>query len=368
MLHQSEGKVFTPFNIGTLTIPNRFIRSATFENLEDKDYIPHPDLFTLTKKIAYGECGLIIPGFVFPLDSFKSLKAWEPTLKEIHTKTKSKFFFQLCHRGIKSFPETTKDGIPAGATGYLQGTRDLTNSEIEEIIQKFVVAAKNSQKVGADGIQLHAAHGFLISAFLSPFMNRRNDKWGGSDENRLRFLYEISGAIRSAIPNFPISIKINGDDCVRDKDGYSGMKPSLCGYYVKKLTDSKLVDMVEISCGIENVLDTRNIPYGKNKGEPFEFNGFEYFDGYNQPYASVVRRMAPDAVLAIVGGLRRFVQMEAMIENDECDFISLCRPFIRNPNIVKDFRTEKTKMSDCISCGGCLFTMRDGPVHCVRNK
>ena len=69
--------------------------------------------------------------------------------------------------------------------------RDLTYTEIEEIIQNFVTAAKNSQKVGADGIQLHGAHGFLISAFLSPFMNRRTDKWGGKDENRLRFLYEI---------------------------------------------------------------------------------------------------------------------------------------------------------------------------------
>ncbi|KAK8896218.1 hypothetical protein M9Y10_014113 [Tritrichomonas musculus] len=365
---QSEKKCFTPFSIGKLVIPNRFIRSATFENLEDKDFMPSPELFNMTKKIAYGECGLIIPGFVFPLESEKSLMAWAPTIKEIHQNTKSKFFFQLCHRGIKSFPETTKDGIPAGASGYLPGTRDLTNSEIEEIIQNFVIAAKNSKKSGADGIQLHGAHGFLISAFLSPYMNRRSDKWGGNDENRLRFLYEIASSIRSILPDYPVSIKINGDDCIKnDHSGFFGLKPSLCGYYVKKLNDHKLIDMFEISSGIEHILDTRNIPYGKNKGEPFEYKGFEYFDGYNAPYASVIRRMAPNAVLSIVGGLRRFVHMEALIENNECDFISLCRPFIRNPNIVKDFRTEKSKKSDCISCGGCLFTMRDGPVHCVRN-
>ena len=363
---QSAGKVFTPFNIGKLTISNRFIRSATFENLEDKDEMPYPELFNFTKKIAYGECGLVIPGYTFPLGSKRHLQTWTPTLKEIHENTQAKFFFQLCHRGIHTDPSKTSDGIPAGASGILPGTRDLTNSEIEDIIQKFVISAKNSKEVGADGVQLHGAHGFLISAFLSPYMNRRTDKWGGSDENRLRFLYEIASSIRKELPDYPLAIKLNGDDCVAPKDGFYGLSPSLCGFYVKTLSDVKLIDMFEISSGIEHILDTRNIPYGKNHGPPYEYKGYEYFDGYNAPYTSVIKRMAPNAVISIVGGLRRFVHMEALIENGEAEFISMCRPFIRNPNIVRDFRLEKAKMSDCISCGGCLFSLGDGPLHCVK--
>lgn len=374
--------LFSPLRIGNTVLPNRFMRSATFEGRSDEKGYPKASLLKMIKELALGEVGLIVPGFVYPMKKCQVVagqtgmytpshaEAWRSTIEAIHQETKSKIIFQLCHGGSKSSPKIT--GVAAEApTAMNSNTRQMTISDIEQTIQSFIEASINLKKCGADGVQLHCAHGFLLSAFLSPYLNHRHDDYGGSPENRIRIVKEIAEGIRKANgPDFFISAKINAED-YDDDDYEGGITPCICSWYISQLP---MINLFEISAGIGKKTYAARIRYDRKlfnkmikppeaaieaiKKAKAASSGVPYHEGYNIESVKKIRKLVPNAKLAVVGGLRKYDTMNKVVKAGIADIVSMSRPFLRQPNLVKKFKTT-LKESKCISCGLCSFAPSD---------
>lgn len=354
--------LFSSLRVGPMTIKNRFMRSPTYESLANPDGTPKPRLLHTMKHLSDGEVGLIIPGFVCTMESGraqprqtcfynqKHADAWKPTIDAIH-KNDSKIVFQLAHGGIGTVDSLEKRG-PSTFPGLIQG---LTTAEVEDIIESFQKAAVLTKKAGADGAQIHAAHGYLYSTFLSPFYNRRNDKYGGSLDGRARIVAETAEAIRKSCgPDFSVLIKMNANDFLP-----GGMTPDLASRYVNILKNK--IDLFEISCGLNNFISTiRPAPIRKIVKYTY---GLKFEEGYNLSYAEQIKRDNPDTIIASVGGFRTVSMMEDAIK--KVDMVSLSRPLIREPDLVKKIHENKTTKSACISCNHCLIYMNQNPLGAI---
>jgi 2,4-dienoyl-CoA reductase-like NADH-dependent reductase (Old Yellow Enzyme family) len=303
-------------------------------------------------------------------------------VKAVH-QAKGKIAFQLAHCGR----QTTKQ--LAGQTPLAPSSRGrdplnfvkpkaMTDGQIEEIISAFGAAAKRAVEAGADAIELHGAHGYLISEFLSPYFNIRTDNWGGSDENRFRFLKVLLEKIKKVVPDgYPVLIKMNAYDHTPKE----GVTPSLTAKYAAWLR--KLgIDGVEISCGAANysfmTMCRGDVPtaelvqglswwekplgrlmIGKLEGK------YDLIEGYNLEPAKHIKPALGDTPLLVVGGMRTVTHMEKIVENNEADFISMSRPFIREPFLVYKIKQNNMKKVSCVSCNRCLAAMANGiPVYC----
>lgn len=350
--------LFSPLKIGPMIIKNRFMRSPTYESLANPDGTPKPRLLRMVEKLAEGDVGLIVPGYVYPMEGAKAAPrqsalynqkhadSWKSTIDKVH-KFGSKIIFQICHGGVDVI-----SGLEKKTPSPLPGKSEaLTISEIEDIINSFYKSSMLAKSCGADGIQFHSAHGYLLSTFLSPLFNRREDKYGGTIEGRSRIISEMSEAIRKgAGPDFSISIKLNGNDFLP-----FGTTPEIASEYVHHLKSK--IDMFEISCGICNHTCTIR---PKNVGFINRFiYGFKFEEGYNLKLAEYIKRKNPDTVIASVGGFKTVKFMEETMVKNKADIISLCRPFIREPDLVKKIFEKKVTQSECKHCNHCLFHLEE---------
>lgn len=372
--------LFTPKRLGNLLVPNRFMRSATWEGFADQDGRPTRKLFQMITNLAAGNVGLIIPGAVYVtkrgqgmkgesgLCTLEQARMWKPEIDKIH-KYGSKIVFQLIHNGTGADPNINGGFPPSCPTAFSKDQHELTNAEIEDLIQEFADSAQLAHYANADGVQIHGAHGFLLSEFLSPAMNHRTDKWGGSFENRLRIIKEIITEIRNRLSKeFSISIKINGDDYIKE-----GITPDLAAKYVNAI--KKDIDFFEISSGgqytILSTLDesvlTRGAPKEKRQhliqSAKQAIGSTIFREMYSLDLVKAIRKANPDANLAIVGGVRKFSDMESVIKNGYADMVSMSRPFIHDPLLINKFRSGIITQSKCINCGSCLFNSEKG-VYC----
>ena len=386
--------LFTPKRIGDVELPNRFVHSATYEGMAKKSGEVSDELIKRYEILAKGGGGLIITGHIFVHESGKANKYQTgihsdemiPGLKKITEtvhRNGGKIVCQLSHGGR----QTTKDLIgqtPIGPSSkgrdpaYFVKPREMTEDDIQEVIQSFGAAAKRAVVAEADGIQIHAAHGFLINEFLSPFYNYRTDSWGGSDENRFRFLKEIIEKVKTIVPNgFPILIKINSNDYTPKQ----GIAPSLATRYAGWLAQLG-VDGVEVSCGTmfysymnlcqgdvpKNELlkslswwqkPVGRILLGKLEGK------YDLEEGYNLEDAKMIKPALGNTPLFLVGGMRTVSHMEQVLKNNYADFISMSRPFIREPFLVKKIKEGKMDKVSCVSCNKCMAAVvNDIPIHC----
>ena len=372
--------LFSPHRIGPMVVPNRFIRSPICMGSADKNGMPDKSELDHMIDLAKGKCGLIVPGFMYPVETGRCFigqtgftndahaDAWKDTVEKIHA-LGSKIVFQIAHAGCASRPEGI-EGEPRGPSGFLPGTRAMTIAEIEELIQSYADATKRLVRIGADGIMIHCAHGYGLAQFLSPYANKRTDKYGGSVENRARIVREICAVVRKAAPEgFAIIAKINGHD---GRPG--GTTPDLCAQNVA-IMRKEGVHLFEISCGFLNAMVMsrailrEGLTIRNGSKEDFErWNGlrsminpeFPFWNGYTQKYAEVVRRANPGVDLAIVGGNRDFRAMEELVEQGKCEMVSIGRPFIRDPFLIKKFLEGKVDASACVSCNQCFCF----PVRC----
>lgn len=386
--------LFDPLPLGNVRIKNRFVHSATYEAMSLETGEVSDSLIKRYRQLAKGDVGLIIPGYmcVHPLGrSFRYQTnihddGMIPGLKRLADAVHQeggKIAFQLAHAGR----QTTKAMIgrtPLGPSGVgrdpvnLVKPRKMDEGQILEVIRAFSLAAGRAVEAGADGVQLHAAHGYLINQFLSPFFNHRKDAWGGSAENRFRFLKEIIFAVRRAIPKgTPLLVKLNTHDHTRPE----GITPSLAKTYAQWLRDLK-IDGLEISCGtaIYSFMNmcrgdvpvkelVAGLPLWKKPVGKVLMNrlkgkyGFE--EGYNIQAAKRIKPILGAMPLFVVGGLRNVAKMKAALEEGCADGISMSRPFIREPFIVKKIREGKAEAVACVSCNRCLAAItRDMPVRC----
>lgn len=254
----------------------------------------------------------------------------------------------------------------------------MNEEQIEGSIKAFGSAAGRAVEAGADGIQIHGAHGYLINQFLSPFFNRRKDFWGGSEKKRFHFLEQVINEIKGNTPDsYPVTIKLNTNDYT-PKEGINYLTASQYAKWLKELR----IDMVETSCG-STVLSYMNMcrgevpvnelvqslpfwkkPLGKIMVSSLK-NKYDFKEAYNLEAAKLIKPVLGDIPLCLVGGMRSKESMKNVISNGYADFISMSRPFIREPLIVKKFKENKKDKVSCVSCNRCLAAIPNGiPVLC----
>ena len=384
MLKQATS-IFSPGQIGNLQISNRFIASAISYRDADQYGFPSDSELDHVRRLARGRVGLIIPGYMYTskngrtrlwqdgMSSTCHAESWRSVIDNVH-ELGSKIVFQIAHGGLAAPSEMIK-AVPKGPSPVLPNTQQLTMSEIEYIIQSYVKAAKRLMDIGADGIELHCGHGFLLSQFLSPLINRRVDDYGGSVLNRAKIIVEIVNEIKRIRnrDDFIIMAKINGDDALKK----GGITPEICAQTVNIL-DRAGVDMFEITSGL---ISPWNIVRGK-KSESFvdfdhpHFTNFfkshfldtEFKEGYNVEYLKIIKRMNPNVMFSVVGGHRQLDEMEKLVSSGVTDFISLGRPLLKDPFLVDKFYNGKIKESDCDNCNICYMNPPYMSVHCPKSK
>jgi len=390
--------LFTPQAIGKVNIKNRFIQSATYEACAKIDGKVSEGILTRYEKLAKGGVGLIIPGYLYVHPKGKPHRFGTgihndemiPGLKnltEVIHQHQGKIFFQLNHAGR----QTTKALIGETPKGPSKKWRDpiyfflpneMSEDEILQTIKAFGQAARRSAEAGADGIQLHGAHGFLINQFISPFFNHRKDKWGGSAENRFRYVKEVVLEIRKHLPkSMPLTIKLSTNDFTPKP----GITPDLAVKYSHWLADLR-IDGIEVSCGsaifsfmnmcrgkvpvaeLVKSLPKWQKPIGKMVIGKLE-GKFDLKEPYNLDAAKRIKPNLNGIPIMLVGGNRTVSEMEETISNGFADFISMARPFIREPNLVNRIKDKKIDRVSCVSCNRCLAAVpNDIPVKCYNKK
>lgn len=330
----TENLLFTPITLpnGT-TIKNRFFKSAMSEGMGTRDFQPKKNIATLYKRWAEGGTGLIITGnimvdpkgtaepgnIVFDKNSnMEILKDWAKQGQQHGAKV----MVQLNHPG-KQVPKTiaketvAPSTIPLGngLNKLFSTPRALTTSEVEELVQKFVTSAKVAKEAVFSGVQIHAAHGYLISQFLSPHDNRRTDKYGGSLENRMRFLKEIYLGMREELgKDFTIGIKINSTDFKED-----GLTEEDSLKTIIELANLGL-DFVEISGG------TYERP--AMMGATSKSTNQVFFAEYSKKLKQKI-----EIPVVVTGGIRSINAMNTLLNDNTTDFIGIARPLTIDPNI-----------------------------------
>ncbi|MFH1230517.1 MAG: NADH:flavin oxidoreductase [Planctomycetota bacterium] len=359
--------IFEPKRIGQLEVKNRLMRSATAERLVDKSGAVTDDLISYYKLLAAGDVGTIVTGYtavdprgrsgwqMMSIDNNNLITGLQRLTKIVH-KYDARVFIQLNHCGrysagaligtnplaVSVFPEDNKGDYPP---------KEATDKEIKEVIKSFVDAAYRAREAGFDGVQIHSAHGYLVSQFLSPRTNKRTNDWGGSIENRSRFLMEIIKQTRQRLGNdFPIWIKMNCEDSIEDSltldDSIQVIK------YLK--LNNVLPDALEISGGV-----------GFDKVIRKDILTQEA-EAYFLPQAEVFRKTYPELPLILVGGIRSREIIEKVLGEKKMDLVAMSRPFIRDPNFPLHLKKGEKK-STCISCNLCLG-MKKEPIKCRANE
>ena len=336
--------MFTPGKIGSLDIANRFIRSATAEFAANPDGTIIDEYCELYANLALGGIGLIIQGHLYIMDEGKAhekmagiahkahLEGLQRVVQSIHnTHSGSKVTAQLNHGGFRSVSKHAPS-IPEGKEAQV-----MTEEYIEVVIRKFGIAASRAKQIGYDAIQIHAAHEYLVSQFLSNRLNQRNDSWGGSLENRANLLISIYQEVRAKVGStFPVLVKINNSD--EPSDGFPVEEAAKVS---KWLADDGL-DLIEIS---------------GNRTVRVKFEDEAYF----AKNARIIKNNIGDMPISVVGGMRS-LEVIQQLRHDFTDFVSICRPFIREPGLVQKYLKGKAK-ADCISCNKCFNS--PGIITCV---
>ncbi len=402
---RSNSIAFKPGRIGPLEIKNRLVRSATFENAASMENEVTDRLVDMYRTLAEGGVGLIFtgilcvyPGAVSPrqmcIDDDKYIGGVSRISKAVHDlENDCKVMAQLHHPGRQimdlsagmppispallahiertgQFPQPPgKDEPVVEPTApsaifdslFKRTPRALTLEEIDEIIDAYAEAIRRVQEAGFDGVQLHAAHGWLLSSFLSPHTNRREDEYGGSTENRTRIVRDIYARTRKKIgDDFPILIKINTTDFFPD-----GTDPEE-GARVAEILAEVGFAAIETSGGMwETVTQSQEelgwppvmIPEARiniNKKEQ---------EAYFLPGAQAVKGRIAKPVM-LVGGIRSLSKVEEVLESGAADFISMARPFLRQPDLPNLWLSgEGPDKAACISCNACL-PIGESPTQC----
>ena len=361
--------LFEPARIKNMLLRNRFVRSATYDGMTDRTGKVSPAQIRLISDLARGGVGLIVSSIMYvhpsgQISAFMNSIATDDMTEGLRSLTaaahrdNAKIAVQLHHAGREARFVKTKKMLPLAPSvvsddPFCKGPcREISEDEIREVIDAFGQAACRAREAGFDAVQIHGAHGYLLSQFLSPFTNRRIDRWGGSLENRLRLHRDVYDAVRSRTgDDYPVLIKLGVED------GFAGGLTFDEGQRAAQMLAQIGYDAVEISSGV--------------RGSSYE--GTEYRtkinkpdrEGYFRTWAKNIKQRVDIPVMA-VGGLKSPAMMEDMLIHCEADFISLCRPLISEPGLIQAWAEDPQKKPRCVYCNKCLEELHRGiPLHCA---
>jgi len=361
-------KIFTPWSLNNVELPNRLVRSATWEGMADEQgYVTQP-LIDLMSSLAQGGVGLIITGYAFVLPWGRGMPGQTGVhddacmdglsrMAETVHRNGGKIAMQIVHAG----GHTRLEWIGRRPLGPSARYNDilhleiggLSREEVQEIIAAFGKAAARAKQAGFDAVQIHGAHSYLINQFLSPDMNLRTDKYGGSLKNRARFCLEVYDEVRRAVSaEFPGARKLNSDDGV--PSGFlleDGVK-------VARMLDQRGIDAIEVSGGRAGGGRQYDNSPARTVRTPEE-------EGYFLNHAREIKQAVSCPVIS-VGGWRSPDRVEEALK--EVDAVAMCRPLIREPHLPKRWREEDLAPATCISCGQCFARALQGGVACGQEE
>lgn len=394
--------IFDSTVVSGIQVKNRIFRSATHDGLADENGAPTQKLISKYAYMAKNNVGCIITGYAgvsengmspYPamlkihkdelIDSYKKLT------DAVHTYD-TPIIAQLAHCGRQTSSKAI--GMQKGAPSamrhlfYPDKAKALTDNEIYRIIDDFVSAAVRAEKAGFDGVQLHGGHGYLLHDFMSQYGNRRTDSWGGSLENRCRIVELIIKGIKENT-NLPVWIKLSAFD-----NRKNGMNIDDSIEILKRLEKAGL-DCVEVSCGsVEDGMSTmrsRIMPMDavfKYKEPcasfPKPLKAFSLkaanlvnpmikqpvpLENFNVINAAKIKQNVSIPVIA-VGGIHRLDDMEHIVSSNMADFVSMCRPFICEPNLVTKLMNGSQKQAKCMMCNYCGLVIEKENTKCLYGK
>ncbi|HEY3298325.1 MAG TPA: NADH:flavin oxidoreductase [Armatimonadota bacterium] len=393
--------LFSDIRLRNMTLPNRIIRSATYEGWGESNGTPKPELAGVYSQLARGGVGTIITGFAFVsqagramhpgqcgIDNDEKIAPWRRIVEEVREASPEvKLVMQLAHTGRQTRRQVT--GMPlVGASDkpcsyFRQRPHALDEHSMMRIIDEFAQAANRARKAGFDAVQIHAAHGYLIHQFLSPWTNTRTDRWA----DRPLLLEKVVEAVRSECDHsFPILVKLSAAD-----DNSPGIRVEDTIQTVKRL--EKLgIDAIEVSYGtmeyalniirgavpIDAVLNVNpmfnripgllKILWKKFCAPAYTRKFIPYEENYNLKAASLIKAETKPPVI-LVGGIRTVGSMEDIVKVCGIDAISLCRPLICEPDLPKKLRSGESTRSKCTNCNMCtIYCDSRQPLRCYRGK
>jgi 2,4-dienoyl-CoA reductase-like NADH-dependent reductase (Old Yellow Enzyme family) len=361
-------KSFEPGEINGMKLKNRFVRSATWSGMASDEGACTPRLIELMAQLAEGGVGLIIPGHAYVSEEGKAgpwqLGAYSDELvsglrdmtRMVHERG-GRIVLQIAHSGFYA-KEALTGRMPLAAS-VIEGLskspkREMTGQDIRQVVTSFAQASARCRESGFDGVQIHAAHGYLLSQFLSPIFNKRTDTYGGSIQNRARMLLEVLQAVREAVgPDFPVLVKMNSQDFA--ENGLSLEDAVDVGV----MLEERGIDAIELSGGL--LTDPKLGP--SRSGIKTEEK-----EAYFQHGARVFRERI-DVPLILVGGIRSYEVAERLLAEGTSDYVSMCRPFIREPGLINRWKSGDLRKSECLSDNQCFKPAWEGKgIDCVTKK
>lgn len=350
-------KLFEPGKIANLTIKNRIVMTAMGVCLGGADGQATPEIIKYYEARARGGVGLIITevtrvddvdGKGMPhqlgVTDLKHIGPLQQLTDTIHSYG-TKLFIQLQHPGKEGMAALSA-GRPLVAPSAIPNSkgvmpRELSIQEIHQLVQKFIFGAKIAQLGGADGVEIHAAHGYLINQFLSPRHNHRTDEYGGSFENRLRFALEIIQGIKQACPGFPVSVRISADEFMPD--------------------GNSLQDGVKIAQAmVEAGADVINVSNGLHESGVTIMEPYAYPEGWKKHLAKTIRAAISVPVIA-VNTIKSPETAEALLEEGVSDFIGAGRSLLADPDWPNKAKNGVPQtIRSCVGCMQCFSELAMG--------
>ncbi len=360
--------LFDKTKIKGMELKNRFIRSAMHEGLAGNDGEVNREILDVYEAVAKGGVSTIMTGFAFTMEgenpTHKMLAAYDDkfiegfkTLTDTVRKHGANIVLQVASGGSQAKFNYRKRKIYGPSAVEHKFTRitpiEMTQEDIKHLVRAFGDAALRAKKAGFNGIQIHAAHGYLLSQYLTPYYNRRNDNYGGSIENRARIIFEVFENMKEkAGDDFPVLIKINCTDFMEE-----GLTAEDSRFICRKL-DEMGVGLIEISGNVGfNENEPRLIRPGINKDKTRQC----YFSQYAKAVAEEVK-----APVSVVGGNRDFSMMTEILNDSKIEYFSLARTILCEANLANKWGQSQAYEPKCISCNQC-FSLKQGNV-CIFNR
>ena len=320
--------LFEQSQIGGLNMKNRFVRAAIGDQAEGGAFAGAA--LDNYRKLAEGGVGAIITGFILVDEREAALPvpglyddcfiAGHKELTDTVHASDIPVLAQLAYAGAIMAPQEGAGGLrilgPSSVANQRTGVvpKEMTNEEIRSIQQGFAQAAVRAKEAGYDGVEIHGAHNFLLSQFVTPHYNRRTDEYGGTIENRARMLLETYRTVREAVGvDFPVWVKVNSDDFMEN-----GVSKDDCFFICRQLA-AEGADAVEISGNWSAVM-----------GQP----GILFLD------AAARIAAAADISVILTGGCRDCKELEEILQSTQIEAFGMARPFMKEPEIIGRLQDE----------------------------
>ena len=369
-MSQTYPTLFSSFRLGNVELKNRLVMAAMSTELGGLQGEVTPQMIAFYRARAAGGMGLIIVEYTcvdpdtgrahewqLTLESRRNLDGHIRLVRAVH-EAGAKIFMQMQHSGQYSNAAVLPGGLPYGPSDIYSKkdpekltTKGFSAAEVEGLIEGFGRTAELAVEAGYDGVELHGAHGYLLTQFMSPLGNKRDDEWGGDEERRLRFPLAVVSRVKAALGDRPLVYRISADEFRTGGLTIDDMER------IAPLLVAAGADAIHVSTGwgvgpaFAKVIEPMSTP-----------------EGWRIPYASRIRKAAGVPVIT-VGQIRWPETAEAALEADDCDLVALGRPMLADPEWAKKAQAGRRDLiRPCTSCNWCISPHEGRPyVGCAEN-